>query len=283
MDLEALSDIPVLEPQGSNSNMRDASGLKFRPYANESSFHLGNWYWSSGVQKTKANFRKLIAIITHPSFKASDVRDTKWDQIDKELVGNGSEKRDLGPDRDSTGEWLDEGAGWKKTPINIQVPFHQRAKNPGPKEFNVGHLYHRSLVDVIKEKVSDPHQDKDFHYEPFELYWQPNEKGPEIRVHGEVYTSPAFVKAHEELQDSVGEPDCQLPKVIAVMMFWSDATHLTSFGTAKLWPCYLFFGNESKYCRCKPSCNLCSHVTYFQTVSVSSLQPSLSLMHCTAS
>jgi hypothetical protein len=49
-------------------------------------------------------------------------------------------------------------------------------------------------------------------------------------------------------------------------MFWSDATHLTAFGNAKLWPCYMFFGNESKYRRCKPSCNLCSHVAYFQTV-----------------
>jgi len=50
-------------------------------------------------------------------------------------------------------------------------------------------------------------------------------------------------------------------------MFWSDATHLTNFSDAKLWPLYLFFGGDSKYLRCKPSCHLCEHIAYFQTVS----------------
>ncbi|KAG1857827.1 hypothetical protein F4604DRAFT_1931350 [Suillus subluteus] len=47
-------------------------------------------------------------------------------------------------------------------------------------------------------------------------------------------------------------------------MFWSDSTHLTTFGNAKLWPLYMYFGNESKYHCCKPTCNLSNHVAYFQ-------------------
>ena len=39
--------------------------------------------------------------------------------------------------------------------------------------------------------------------------------------------------------------------------------HLTAFGDTKLWPLYLFFGNDSKYLRCKPTSHLCKHVTYF--------------------
>ncbi|KAH7917271.1 hypothetical protein BV22DRAFT_1026716, partial [Leucogyrophana mollusca] len=31
-------------------------------------------------------------------------------------------------------------------------------------------------------------------------------------------------------------------------------------------PLYVYFGNESKYRRCKPSCNLCAHVAYFQNL-----------------
>jgi hypothetical protein len=54
--------------------------------------------------------------------------------------------------------------------------------------------------------------------------------------------------------------------VVLALMFWSDSTHLASFGNSKLWPCYMFFGNESKYRRCKPSCRLCSHVAYFNHV-----------------
>jgi hypothetical protein len=49
-------------------------------------------------------------------------------------------------------------------------------------------------------------------------------------------------------------------------MFASDATMLASFGTAKLWPLYLYFGNDSKYRRGKPSENLCEQVAYFEKV-----------------
>jgi len=37
-------------------------------------------------------------------------------------------------------------------------------------------------------------------------------------------------------------------KVVAALMFWSDVTHLATFGTAKLWPVYMLFGNLSKIC-----------------------------------
>jgi hypothetical protein len=54
-------------------------------------------------------------------------------------------------------------------------------------------------------------------------------------------------------------------------MFWSDATQLANFGDAKLWPLYMFFGNESKYQRGKPSSNRCEHVAYFESVRLPSL------------
>lgn len=162
---------------------------------------------------------------------------------------------------------MDEDAGWKRTPIQISVPFGRRANNPGPKDYAAGDLYHRSLVAVIREKLGNPDHDLHFHYEPFTLFWQSIADAPDIRVHGEMYTSPAFLRAHTELQSSPGEPSCDLPKVVVAMMFWSDATHLTSFGNAKLWPCYLSFGNESKYRRSKPTCCLLNHIAYCQSVS----------------
>jgi hypothetical protein len=86
-----------------------------------------------------------------------------------------------------------------------------------------------------------------------------------------MYTSPAFAEAHRELQNSSPEPDCDLPWVVMALMFWSDGTQLTSFGSAQLWPCYLSFGNESKYCWCKPTHHLFNHVAYFQAVSFSAI------------
>ena len=236
----------------------------FHPYPNENAYLLGEWYWNQGKQKSNQSFKKLLDVVANPNFRPEDVRHTHWSKIDAAL---GCNNFDGVPKDNSQPEWMDHDVGWKRTPISISVPFNHRATVSGPKEYIVGDLYHRSLVSVILEKLSQPHDIQHFHYEPFEVFWQPTNATTEVRVHGEFYTSPAFLDAHRELQGSLGEPGCDLPRVIVAMIFASDATQLTSFGDAKLWPCYLFFGNESKYRRCKPACHLCNHVTYFQDVS----------------
>ena len=136
----------------------------------------------------------------------------------------------------------------------------------GPQQYIVGDFYHRSVVEVVKEKLSNMADTDHFHYEPYELMWQPGNSSKPISIHGELYTSPAFLDAHNSLQNSPPEPDCSLPRHIIALMFSSDSTNLTSFGDATLWPVYLYFGNESKYRRCKPSCHLANHIAYFRKV-----------------
>jgi hypothetical protein len=230
----------------------------FYPYPNETSFRLGEWFWQGSGQKSRASFRDLVGIVGNDDFCPEDVRHTKWDQIDTMLAFNDFDGEEQG------GEWMAEDAGWKKQSICISVPFHQRSKNPGPKDYVAGDMYYRSIISVIREKLAGDVQQ--FHYEPFELFWRPVDAHNDVRVHGELYSSPAFLAAHRELQEAPRESGCNLQRVVVALMFWSDATHLTSFGTAKLWPCYLFFGNESKYRRSKPLAHLCHHVAYFQTV-----------------
>lgn len=225
----------------------------YAPYPNLSSFRLGEWYWNDGVQKSRESFRNLTQIVGDPGYRPDDVAGTNWAHIDA----------CLGSDSHGEEEWEDEG--WHSTPITISIPFHQRTDDPGPRDFLAGNLHHRSLVSVIREKLANTDDDREFHYEPYELNWKPG-VWDEVRVQGELYTSPAFLEAHEAMQSMPGEPRCDLPRVIVALMFWSDATHLTSFGNAKLWPLYLFFGNESKYRRCTPSYHLCNHVAYFEAV-----------------
>lgn len=235
---------------------------EFYPYPNESSFRLGEWYWNHGIQKSRESFSNLLDIVSSQDFRPEDVRNTKWSKIDTQLAHNAFD----GGEEDEEG-WVDEeGAGWHRSPVSISVPFHKRNRNPGPQTYVFGHLYHRTLVSVIREKLGNKRDDLHFHYDPFELLWKPTDSSDDIRLHGELYTSPAFLDAHNEVQELPGEPGCNLPRVVVALMFSSDATHLTSFGTAKLWPCYLHFGNESKYRRCKPTCHLCNHVAYFQIV-----------------
>jgi Plavaka transposase len=235
---------------------------KFLPYPNESSFRLGHWYWNHGIQKSRQSFRELLDVVGDPKFSPNDVRHTPWNKIDEILGRNDFDEQDEGDEA----EWMDVDSGWKKTTITISVPFHRNTKMPGPQTYVVGDLYHRSFVSVIREKLANADNNQHFHYEPFELFWQPTDICADERVYGELYTSRAFLDAHRELQESPREPGCTLPRVVVAIMLWSDATHLTSFGEAKLWPCYLCFGNESKYRRCRPTNHLANHVAYFQSV-----------------
>ena len=235
-------------------------GTLFGPYPNESSFLLGDWYWNHGAQKSQKSFKELLDIVSSPIFTPDNIRHTRWSAINKTLG--------LADFDDGGEEWEDEDAGWRRSPIAIDIPFHRQMKSSvGSLRRVVGHLYHRSIVSVIKEKLANPVDNQHFHYEPFELSWRPTLESEETRVHGEIYTSSSFESAHQALQDSPGEPGCQLPCCVVALMFWSDETLLTSFGKTKLWPVYMFFGNESKYRRCMPSLNLCNHIAYFESVS----------------
>ena len=243
-------------------SLRTESSQNFFPYPNRSSFRLGDWYWNDGTQKTQAGFQNLVHIIADPEFVPADVLHNKWDHINAVLGGMQADNDD---------DWVDAAdEGWKVSQIKINVPFHAGTTHPGTKIFEGVHLYHRSLVAVMKERISDPHYFRHFHIEPYKLLWQSSTSAGrrESRVHGEVYTSQAFLRAHTELLRSPHEPGCKLPHVICAYMFWSDATHLTSFGNTKLWPVYVYFGNESKYRRGKPSTNSCNHVAYFEKVDV---------------
>ena len=139
--------------------------------------------------------------------------------------------------------------GWHEAKVDIQIPVASRTKPPPPsRTFSIPGFHHRSLVEVIKAAWSESTA-KRFHLSPFKrIHIDPKTK-VETRVYDEVYTSDAWIEAHDNLQKQPNEPGCRLEKVIAGLMFWSDSTHLTSFSTAKVWPLYLYFANLSKYIR----------------------------------
>jgi hypothetical protein len=234
----------------------------YDPYPNQSSFLLGEWYWNDGEKKSQSSFQNLLKIVGHPDFRPEDVAGKNWRIIDAHLSGERSE----GPN-DEDG-WEDEqgGGDWIKTPIKINIPFHKRTLHPGQQVFDAGILHHRRLMSVIREKITRPSTHPHLHFEPYEFFWQPHDVAKPVRVHGELYTSEAFFEAHRELQDSPGEPGCDLPRVVLGLMFASDGTQLTAFSNAKLWPVYLVIGNESKDRRSKPSCQAFEHIAYLETV-----------------
>jgi hypothetical protein len=255
-DPDAQVDLTMLSNLVQVHTNEHHSALSFDPYPNESAFLLGEWYWTQGTQKSQKSFNKLVNVLGNPSFSIPDIQSTNWTQVNTELAVNDWDKA----------EWVDEDAGWQKSSVTIHVPFYHNASNPGIRDFTVPNFYHRSLTSVIREKLKKHLDFLHFHLEPYELIWHPPHLREDVHLQSELYTSSIFNMAHQELQAAAGEPGCNLPRVVLALMFWSDSTHLTSFGKAKLWPVYMFFGNESKYRRCKPSEDLCEHIAYFENV-----------------
>ena len=231
----------------------------FHPYPNWTSFHLGKWYWTGSHKKSESTFKDLLDILVDPRFCAEDLVGVNWKSINgKLLVGE-----TCSPALEDSGILPDD---WHESDIQISVPAHSKGNEPGVHVYNAATLCHRSIISVIRSRVTDLSVFPHLHLEPFELFWKANSMEP-IRVHGEVYTSAAFIEAHDALKRTPPEPGCTRERVVIALMFSSDGTHLTDFGDAKLHPLYMEFGNESKDRRSKQSNSCFEHIAYFESVS----------------
>ena len=107
--------IPVHDPEDQSSDLGNSAlhmvnvvqGFNlenpFHPYLNENSWHLGDWYWNQGMQKSKKSFTNLLDIIRSTDFQPEDVSHTNWAAIDHKLD---SQKA---PEWQDLAEWMDDG------------------------------------------------------------------------------------------------------------------------------------------------------------------------------
>ena len=266
----AYAEAPNIQQQ---ANSQSPSALKnakkppnpYAPFPNRSSFELGEWFHGQGNLKSQKDFQGLVKILANPSFSLDDIRDTKWSTVFQDL---GKNKDEILAEKS---EWVDD-SGWKVTPFEIEVPIHDKmAKGKGVESHIAGVLHHRSIVSILEEKVMNAPTSRFFHLDAHELRWQPGgkETSPEFRVISELYNSDAFLEAQSEIRNNPPPSikDCPHPRVVVGAMFWSDATHLSTFSTSKLWPLYMLFGNDSKYQRGSDTSESCYHVAYFDSVS----------------
>ncbi|KAJ3535560.1 hypothetical protein NMY22_g6430 [Coprinellus aureogranulatus] len=227
----------------------------YGPFNNNSAFSLAEWYWAS-TNKSFRDFKNLVAVLKDPGFSVDDIADVNWKAAFK-MLGSSPEDPLF-----ETCDWMCED-GWRCTPVSIDVPFHRQMNRPGIEKYSAGKFYHRPLVSVIKERLTN-RAGTPFHYYPYWASWEGQTGVTESELYGELYTSRAFRQAYEALQQEIfDDANKGLERIVVALMFSSDTTHLTSFGSANLWPCYLFFGNESKYERCKPSKHRGEQVAYF--------------------
>jgi hypothetical protein len=161
---------------------------------------------------------------------------------------------------------------WIKANVAIDIPT--KLGEGDTRSFSVPGFHFRPLVEVIRSAFAAI-QANAFHLSPFKRLWKDPLDGHEERIFDELYTSDSWLDAQDELQKLPREPGCSLERVIAGLMFFSDATHLANFGTAKAWPLYMYFGNMTKYARSAPKSGACHLVGFLPSVSFPILPSSI--------
>ena len=221
-------------------------------HRNKSVEMLMNWKDSGTSTKSDAEVNRLVnSVLLDPNFKLEDLKG--FNVARENQRSDAAEKKS--PFFDS----------FQTADINIEVP--SGTSGIPPASFSVPGLVYRKLTAVIQAAFSSPLASH-FHLSPFKLFHR-SPSGEEERVFSEVYDSDAFIEEHDNVQRAPlppDQPDCKLEKVVVALMVWSDSTHLANFGTAKLWPIYLLFGNVSKYIHGQPNSGACQHIAYIPSL-----------------
>lgn len=215
-------------------------------------YRLMSWMNSGSRQKSETEVQRLIKDV----LQAHD--------FDIEHLERFSVRRSLQElDRDEGGKKITFPDDWIETDVTIDVPTKTREE---AKTYTVPGFHYRPLVEVIRAAFADV-QASAFHLSPFKRLWKDPLDDHQERIFDELYTSNAWLDAQDNIQKLPKEPNCSLERVIAGLMFFSDATHLANFGTAKAWPLYLYFGNLTKYVRSSPRSGACHLVGFLPSVS----------------
>ncbi|KAG2739864.1 hypothetical protein P692DRAFT_201899292 [Suillus brevipes Sb2] len=183
------------------------------------------------------------------------------DDFDRKHLENFSARRSLRElDKDDKGRKVTFPDDWIESNVTIDIPT--KSKEDGPQPYTIHGFHYRPLVEVIRAAFTDI-QARAFHLLPFQRLWKDPLDGHQEQIVDELYTSDAWLEAQDKLPK---EPGCSLERVIAGLMFFSDATHLANFGTAKAWPLYLYFGNLTKYARSSPKSGACHLVGFLPSL-----------------
>jgi Plavaka transposase len=253
---------PSFDPDSFSNNdlhqVRETNPVPMLPpsptpvHRNESVEMLMNWKDSGTSSKSDAEINRLVKeVLLDPNFKLKDLQGFS--------VAKENQRSDAAEEKSP---FFDS---FQTADINIEVP--SGTKGVPPATFSVPGLLYRKLTAVIRAAFSLPLASH-FHFSPFKLFHK-SPSGEEERVFSEVYNSDVCIIEHDNIQRAPlppDEPNCKLEKVLAIFMVWSDSTHLADFGTAKLWPIYLLFGNVSKYIRGQPNLGACQHLAYIPSL-----------------
>ena len=239
----------------------------YAPFLNSTVFRLMTWFYKTS-KKTLTNLDALVSDVLFA---------VDYDQED--LIGFSAVREnhrldDSNPKPRNVAESspppipLNSSDHWHQSTIQLSLPLtRERFDSEDDAPTVKISVHHRNLLEIVKSGAQASSANL-FHWKGFKQFWKPSETERAERVYGEVYTSDAFL----ELEDDITvDPNCTLETSIMPLMIYSDSTHLANFGTAALWPVYVWFGNLSKYVRAKVSSFSAHHLAYLPSVSTTEL------------
>ncbi|KAK7688183.1 hypothetical protein QCA50_008553 [Cerrena zonata] len=265
IDSEDLSDIqqpsenanvPVQDSNHSDPLNPQNPNPPYWPFANFSVSLLMGWMTNGNTEKSAGEVDNLVSkVLQHPRFRLAELigfragRESR--RLDDSLnpsntTPRGSAGSSSSPDPVPKRHELFETGGFHETSVTIDIPTGEK---DGSRAVEIPGLQHRKLTEVVKAAFSTDKHASRLHYSPHKLYHKSPLTHHDQRIYSELYNSDAFLAEDEDVKRHAptDDPNCKLERVIAALMFWSDATHLANFGTAKLWPIYMILGNLSKH------------------------------------
>ena len=246
---------------GFGSSLRAVQDNFFAPFLNVTTFLLMCWFYNGSPMKSLAELDRLVnEVILVEEFNKADLQGFR---AAKEL-----ERLDMyHGDPEDFRSSFSTSDGWRETSVKIRVPadgvVHESLEDAP--QLSIPGLFYRHPLEVIKNTFCEASAEQ-FHFTPFEQHYRPTPDAPPERIYSEIYTSPVMIEEHNHIRSQPRDGGCTLETVVAAIMLWSDSTHLASFGTASLWPIYLFLGNQSKYVRGKTSSFAAHHLAYIPKV-----------------
>ncbi|KAF8599346.1 hypothetical protein BDV93DRAFT_449512, partial [Ceratobasidium sp. AG-I] len=237
------------------------------PCPNISTFYFQHDHWVQSGSLRSCSSRNIFQrqVLRRPDFRGEDVAWVDLDKLDSQLAESAKTRNPLCPDSE----------GWKSVPLRVQIPPVRQTRTtlsnnpePAPLYVTVHGLRVQKLIDIIYRAFTSNNKHT-FHYDAFESFWIPPGSSvvQALRTSGEMYSSPAMIDAHKEVQRlKIRDVNCTLPRCVAGFMFASDGLQFGNFSHAKGWPIFAYFGNESKYERCKPLSSACYHIAHIPTV-----------------
>jgi hypothetical protein len=248
-------DPPSVAPR--QTIIEDVPENPFSPFLNWSTSLLMRWWIKNPTHSLNALQRLHDDVLSQEKFKLEEIRQPPFNAK--------AEMARL----DSSSQVQSAEDGWTTSSVTIPVPCEGVSQEEATAHrYKVTGIVHRKFLPVIRAACLEA-TSKLWNLTPYKVMYISGPNAQPERVQQEMYTSDCMYNYYTE---ACQRPDIKkrhpgVEIVIVGLMIWSDATHLTSFGTASLWPIYMFFANLSKYIRERPSKRAAHHMAYIPKLS----------------